>query len=748
MPAPSEPEPSEAEPAIELTEPAIELVEAGTDAGEVRIGDRTISRALYDIFLSEADDLLATLAADAACWADEAARPATEAAQRAMHSLKGSAALVELHGVQSVADHLENFLLRQRASGRAMGAADLSDYARTVDRLQAMLHRFAAGNAPGDEPEALARACALALRWDSRNEVRVPPEPASADAPPANEFDEELLPIFVEEATDYLPQIGDNLRRWHDAPADRSLQQLLMRHLHTVKGSARMAGAMDLGQLVHEMETRIEAASVLTVVPTALIEELISDSDDAVEMFEAIRDPATRAAGATGGCGACPNSRRCGAHRGGDTRCRGGCACRDRGSIGDGCDRIAGAGAIAICSTGWSTSQAKCRSRVHGSTTSWAQMRQSLEDLTENVERLRTQMREIEIQAESQIQARSALSREIGDDFDPLEFDRFTRLQELTRMMAESVDDVATVQQSAMRKGLQTPAATCRAQYRLPRELQQHLMRVRMVQFRAISDRLYRVARQAGKELDKRVNVDIRGGRIEIDRGVLERMAGPFEHLVRNAIAHGIETPRSATRSRQARGRRICASRCGRRATRSSSSFADDGAGLDSRAHPPTRARRNGLLACRSEPSERELMDLIFAAGFSTATEVTRTGRPRRRPGRRALGAGRLRRPHRHRLEAGRGTRFTLHLPLTLARSRRWCWSRSAAAAMRFRRRMVEQVMRVKPQALADAIAEGMIDWQAARVQMHISARWRGLDDAADRRSSCRRSVILLRSGD
>ena len=84
------------------------------------------------------------------------------------------------------------------------------------------------------------------------------------------------------------------------------------------------------------------------------------------------------------------------------------------------------------------------RSRIEGEIRG---LKESLFDLTENVIRLRRQLREIEIQAELQMQSRSAtLNEEKHSGFDPLEFDRFTRFQELTRMMAESVNDVATVQ--------------------------------------------------------------------------------------------------------------------------------------------------------------------------------------------------------------------------------------------------------------------------------------------------------------
>src|SRR5690606_24895397 len=171
-----------------------------------------------------------------------------------------------------------------------------------------------------------------------------------------------------------------------------------------------------------------------------------------------------------------------------------------------------------------------------------AQLRQALLDLTDNVGRLRSQLREIEIQAESQIQAGDARRKSVDGQFDPLEFDRYTRFQELTRMLAESVDDVATVQHNAMRS-LDGATQDMIRQTQVLRELQQKLMRMRMVPFGSVSDRLYRVVRQSAKERGKRVSLDIRGASVEIDRGVLERMAAPIEHLLRNAAAHGIEPP-------------------------------------------------------------------------------------------------------------------------------------------------------------------------------------------------------------
>jgi chemosensory pili system protein ChpA (sensor histidine kinase/response regulator) len=129
--------------------------------------------------------------------------------------------------------------------------------------------------------------------------------------------------------------------------------------------------------------------------------------------------------------------------------------------------------------------------------------------------------------------------------FDPLEFDRFTRFQELTRMMAESVNDVATVQQNLL-KNLDDANAAIIAQARLNREVQQELMSVRMVPFGSLADRLYRIVRQTSKELNKRANLEIKGGQVELDRSVLDKMAAPLG-------AHAAQRHCAWSRSREAR---------------------------------------------------------------------------------------------------------------------------------------------------------------------------------------------------
>ena len=157
------------------------------------------------------------------------------------------------------------------------------------------------------------------------------------------------------------------------------------------------------------------------------------------------------------------------------------------------------------------------------------------------------------------------------EGFDPLEFDRYTRFQELTRSLAEGVNDVSTVQQSLL-KNLDDADAALLAQARLSRDVQQQLFSIRTVPFGSLSERLYRILRATAKELDKRANLEIHGAQTELDRSVLEKLAGPLEHLLRNALDHGIESRDERVAAGKPETGEIAARRCARSATKSRSS--------------------------------------------------------------------------------------------------------------------------------------------------------------------------------
>ena len=561
-----------------------------------------------------------------------------------------------------------------------------------------------------------------------------------------DEIDDQLLPIFLEEANELMPQIGEQLRGWAEGGNPQGLQ----RSLHTLKGSARMAGAMALGQLTHSMETRVDNTMQLPSIPPAIFEGLFSSFDRLTMLVEQLKivDPAERArladvgraaladddasklahafdavaamASAAVGASAAPLGTAAKAAE--DARAM----LRVRADV---IDRLVNkAGEVAIA-----------RSRIEGEMRA---IKGSLKDLTENLIRLRSQLREIEIAAESQMQSRQREVEEKHASFDPLEFDRFSRFQEITRMMAESVNDVATVQQNLLRN-LDDADAALLAQNRLNRDLQNDLMRVRMVPFNNVAERLYRVVRQTAKELGKRANLDIKGTQVEIDRSVLERMTGPFEHLLRNAIAHGLEEPQSRVAANKSDIGQIALS-ARQEGNEFVLVFEDDGRGLDI-ARIRSKAVANGLMAAGDQLPDAQIAQFIFASGFSTAAEVSEVsgrgvGMDVVRAEVTALG-GRVEID----FTPGKGSRFTIFLPLTLAVTQ-VVLIRTGQRTFAVPSAMVEQVRQVKIDELDKAYAAGKFEWLGREYPLQFLPRLLG--DAAQVAEGQRFTpVLLLRSG-
>ncbi len=579
--------------------------------------------------------------------------------------------------------------------------------------------------------------------------------------------DAELFPIFEEEGQELLPQLSQRMREWTRRPSDPSGGSACMRTLHTFKGGARLAGAMRLGEIAHRLETAIEHLSAQGHATPADIERLQMRADALGAAFEALRSRDAEAYAAASGAveqalptvsvvdsepmplmelpqyhaaptpAPAPHDETVPtaalAHETHETTAPAPAPVTEpepmpatapppvmrtdtidwqRFSVGSRTPLPAGerpaishaavrvraplldrlvnqAGEVSIT-----------RSRIESDV---GVLKASLADLTENLERLRRQLRDIELQAETQIASRMEAAKAASQDFDPLEFDRFTRFQELTRMMAESVNDVATVQRSLQRT-LQSTEDELAAQARLTRDLQDDLLRTRMVEFDSMSERLYRVVRQAAKETGKQVRLDIVGGSIEVDRGVLDRMTGAFEHLLRNCVTHGIELPEERTaRSKDATGQ-ITVS-LAHEGNEVAVEFRDDGAGLDL-ARIRAKGEAMGLVAPGSEPTEAELAGLIFTPGFTTAQQVTElagrgVGMDVVRNEVNAMG-GRIETA----TAAAQGTSFRLVLPLTTAVTQ-VVMLRCGATTVAVPSTLVEIVRRAKPDEIAQSYANG-----------------------------------------
>ena len=750
--------------------PAEETAAASDDEMVKQIGDLRISAPLYNVYLNEADEWSRQLVTELSEWALELHRPPPELATARAHSLAGSSATVGFMALSELARAIEHALQRLVDQPRAT-ARQARVLGEAADEIRRVLHQFAAGimKVPSASLLADVRAIEPAPAPDSQaadltggipNWLMSQPAPLMPELPAArgaahprtsddiqvvDAVDPDLFSIFEEEAEDLLPRLSAALRQWAVHPDDRSARGEVMRALHTLKGSARLAGAMRLGEMAHRTESAIEIIGSENLHASD-IEPLLDDLDQLLEIFHQLQTgggqptqasvtqappapapapvpaPEAAAPAAPAEPQAPPEEPAAPEPAPEEPKAEEPAPAQEpptpptppvvRGEVAAPAPlsmvtaRAAASQAVRVRSQLLDrlvnqagevlTSRARLETEV-------GQLRSSLNDLTSNLDRLRQQLRDVELQAETQMQSRLAQSKDAQQNFDPLEFDRFTRMQELTRMMAESVNDVATVQRS-LQSALDASENDLAAQARQSRELQRDLLRTRMVEFDSISERLYRVVRQASKEIDKQVRLDIVGGSIEVDRGILERMTPAFEHLLRNSVVHGIELPAARVAAgKDASGAiTITVHQAGNDV---SIEFHDDGAGLDlARLHE--RAVQQGRIAPDQTLSDADLRNLVFVSGLSTMAKVTElagrgVGMDVVRTEVRAIG-GRIEIDS----SQGKGSSFRLVLPLTTAVTH-VVMVRAGGLSVGVPSNLVEIVRRAPEQELAQAYETG-----------------------------------------
>ena len=446
-------------------------------------------------------------------------------------------------------------------------------------------------------------------------------------------LDADLFHIFEEEAQELLPNLGKAMRLWSTNPDDLRARSEILRTLHTLKGSSRLAGAMRLGELSHRMESEIEALGTENLSPD-LLEPLTVRLENLQQNFETLRHPSDNLDAEIKAAESLIADDEAAKSRLANTVIA---KEQSKKEVSTSSKLMVKPPASSVLKVDKKESRQSVRVRARlldrlvnqaGEVmltrtrieSELGQLRGSLGDLTGNLDRLRQQLRDVEFQAETQMQSRMEQSKDSQKGFDPLEFDRFTRVQELTRMMAESVNDVATVQRSLQRT-VDLTEDDLVAQARQTRDLQRDLLRTRMEEFESISDRLYRVVRQASKDTEKQVKLDIVGGSIEIDRGVLERMTPSFEHLLRNCVAHGLES----AENRIAAGKDVIGAIAINLLQDGNDviiEFSDDGGGLNyQRIREQAIAQK--LIAKNNKLTDAETINLIFTPGLSTASKVT-----------------------------------------------------------------------------------------------------------------------------
>lgn len=585
-----------------------------------------------------------------------------------------------------------------------------------------------------DELEESAERPPEAEEPSAAGEQASPPlaaEPAGAEST-ADDDELGLEDVFMEEAADILSRFESTLQRGKQSGVDADLANNLKRELHTLKGSSRAAGIERIAGLSHDAETMLEAVAGTGDRP-----------DDLLGLLEEVHDTlASMVQGLETGRPGEPDRQLIERLRGGSGFAPGPKAEKpappvslipEEDAAPPRAETIAAAPADAaaepaeprgprndISRTGGGRATVRIQSNVLDKLVNYAGevsisrsqleeqlsgLKGNLNELRANVVRFSDQVRELDIQADTQIRSRVAEEQvsDAGHDFDPLEMDRYSRLQQLSRSLSESVDDLMTIQSGLNRFATQTEGVLSQ-QALLNSELQDGLMSARMVPFNTLVPRLRHQARQTARELGKDIELTVTGGDLEVDRNILDQLSEALEHMIRNSLDHGIESVEAREQAgKPARGNlRID---CRQEGNEVVLKFSDDGAGLDVE-RIKARAVEAGLLAPDADLNDDEVIQLIVLSGFTTAASVTQvSGRGvgldvvndavRRLSGSLAMD---------NRL--GEGVSFELRLPLSLSITQAMfvrCGDQRFAIPLG----AIEQVLKTEPGNLSELSKDG-----------------------------------------
>ena len=515
----------------------------------------------------------------------------------------------------------------------------------------------------------------------------------TAAASEGDDVDDEIIQVFFEEADEILEEVEESIQDWLGERSNRLYLENLLRALHTLKGGARLAGLSELGDQAHVFESfLIEVQNSDDIPESEFFEDLQNRYDDLVAMVSRLKrgdqreKRATEAAEAEADMPpvatvleaaepeaddaqstivpfAGPPMEQMTARDnevvGADDTTR----APDASRAGQEMVRV-GAGLLETL-VNLAGESSIVRARIEQGMSDFTG---ALDEMETTIERLREQLRRLEIETEAQVLFRH--ERSDGPDydhFDPLEMDRYSQLQQLSRSLSESASDMLDLKETLLLKARESETLLLQ-QARLNTEMQEGLMRTRMVPFNRLLPRLRRIVRQVARELGKEVEFHAYNAEGELDRNLLERMVPPLEHMLRNAVDHGIESPELRRGFGKPPGGRIDL-RLSREGGDVVIEINDDGAGIDVES-VRAKALERELMAPDANLSDEEITQFVLAAGFSTAKSVTQisgrgVGMDVVNSEVKQLGGsiGILSRP-------GKGTRFTVRLPFTVSVNR------------------------------------------------------------------------------
>ncbi len=505
------------------------------------------------------------------------------------------------------------------------------------------------------------------------------PEYTDASAERNAALDREIIGIFLEESTDLIEDVENSVASWVENPGEDSWLEALLRPLHTLKGGARMAGLELIGDTCHDFETLLQSLKAGSIKADA-------------KFFKKIQGQLGNLTNLFGDVTAGEPQAESGEEQGKPEK-RVAEAIRVPSDLLDNLVNLAGETSIS-------------RSLVEEQL---SEFNHSIDEIESTVERLKEQLRRLEIETEAQIAFRlEKVEIEGQEEFDPLEMDRYSQLQQLSKSLVESASDLKDLK-STLRDKTRDVETLLLQQARINTELQEGLMRTRTVPIsRTIVPRLRKVIRQVSGELDKPVTFDVGSSDGELDKSVIERMVAPLEHVLRNALDHGIESARERKKQgKPAAGAiRLTINREGSDVVLK---ISDDGRGIDLDA-VREKAIEKGLLAADNTLTDDEVAQVIFSPGFSTAKSVTQISG-------RGVGMDIVKSEIQElggsvelQTVKGKGTTFVFRLPFTMSMNRALLVS-AGGEAIAVPLDTIEGIVRVSPYELEEYYGENALDF-------------------------------------
>ena len=667
---------------------------------------------------------------------------------RALHTLFGSARTAEIEAIAEISGAAEKYVVTREDSEDQLIPDDVAEvFSEVVSNVESMLGELKAGRMP--EPnkalldkinKAIQEELQQQLQQSSpvqETEVKVVvdeveiPESQTTTEPLVEaeeavytygDVDDDLIDIFLEEAEELLEDCESVLTKLHDNENDAASINELQRHMHTLKGGARMATLVPVGDLTHVLESmvislaenKIEASKAFFDVVHESLDTLnnmlesvkqrqgIKQSADLIARVEAImrgevveqrtverfdievddlqtvdiEEPMLEEVVSVDVLVQEPDRQLEQPAAKPDVPAE--LPHRRKSDIEE--DKPHWGERATDVNFKDSQEQVRVRADLLNNLVNYAgevnihharmgkqitDIGFNLKELDQTVIRLKEQLRKLEI--ETEIQIRSSYEKEADDydeNFDPLEMDRYSTLQQLAKSLAETASDVDSIKDILSEIVIDSETLLLQ-ESRISTDLQEGLMRTRMVRFGGMSTRLRRIVRQTARELGKEIEVEIVGEEQEVDRTILDRVVAPLEHMLRNAVAHGIETPANRQIAGKSETGKIKIA-VGRQGTDVIVNVEDDGAGINTEAIRK-KAIQQGLIEEGDVLTDREILQFILKSGFSTAEQVTQVAG-------RGVGmdvvdseikqlGGVLEIDTEH----GKGTKFNIRLPLTLA---------------------------------------------------------------------------------